>query len=159
MNGQVLKWNGSAWSPSGDNSGMSNFSEMRTTSSPNEIRPVHQLSVVGSETHIDMALSPKGEGALTAHSANNAVSGGNKRGQYAVDFQTSRSTASQVASGTRSSIGGGEQNTASGGYSRVGGGYANIASGSNTEVYRPDSGRLQAEPSGGAEVNPLARYY
>ncbi|HRI30181.1 MAG TPA: hypothetical protein PLQ21_01525, partial [Candidatus Kapabacteria bacterium] len=133
-NGQVLKWNGSAWSPSGDNSGMVNFSETRTVSAPNETRPVHQLSVVGSEANIDMALSPKGEGALTAHSANNALSGGNKRGQYAVDFQTVRSAATQVASGSRSSIGGGEQNTASGGYSRVGGGYANIASGSNSAV-------------------------
>ncbi|MBN8573149.1 MAG: hypothetical protein J0M05_04495, partial [Candidatus Kapabacteria bacterium] len=133
-NGQVLKWNGSAWSPSGDNSGMVNFSETRTVSAPNETRPVHQLSVVGSEANIDMALSPKGEGALTAHSANNALSGGNKRGQYAVDFQTVRSAATQVASGSRSSIGGGEQNTASGGYSRVGGGYANIASGSNSVV-------------------------
>jgi len=55
--------------------------------------------------------------------------GGNARGQGAVDLQSARSAATQVASGDYSVIGGGEGNTASGDLATVGGGYANTASG------------------------------
>jgi hypothetical protein len=55
--------------------------------------------------------------------------GGDPRGLHAVDLQSARSAATQVASGDYSVIGGGQDNTASGGYATVGGGYANTASG------------------------------
>jgi hypothetical protein len=55
--------------------------------------------------------------------------GGNQRGLHAVDLQSARSAATQVASGDYSVIGGGVDNTASGNYATVGGGRQNTASG------------------------------
>jgi hypothetical protein len=65
---------------------------------------------------------------LTAQVANNAVSGGNKRGTRAVDWQTNRSSATNVASGNFSTIVGGSSNTASG-ISSTAMGVGNTASG------------------------------
>ena len=55
--------------------------------------------------------------------------GGNARGQEAVDLQSARTAAAQVASGNYSVIGGGQYNTASAQYATVGGGSGNTASG------------------------------
>jgi hypothetical protein len=60
--------------------------------------------------------------------------GGNQRGLHAVDLQSARSAATQVASGDYSVIGGGRENTASGSYTTVGGGQSNTASGGNATV-------------------------
>jgi hypothetical protein len=60
--------------------------------------------------------------------------GGNTRGQGAVDLQSARSAATQVASGDYSVIGGGQDNTASGLYATVGGGWFNTASGYSATV-------------------------
>jgi hypothetical protein len=62
------------------------------------------------------------------------VSGGNARGQYAVDLQTLRNANTQVASGSCSVIGGGFFNTSSGSYSTVGGGYGNTSSNTYSTV-------------------------
>jgi trimeric autotransporter adhesin len=55
--------------------------------------------------------------------------GGDPRGLHAVDLQSARLAATQVASGNYSVIGGGASNTASGQYATVGGGWSNTASG------------------------------
>jgi len=60
--------------------------------------------------------------------------GGNPRGLHAVDLQSERSAATQVASGDYSVIGGGLNNTASSGAATVGGGYQNTASGGYATV-------------------------
>jgi hypothetical protein len=60
--------------------------------------------------------------------------GGNQRGLHAVDLQSARSAATQVASGDYSVIGGGQNNTASGHYATTGGGYNNTASGFSATV-------------------------
>jgi len=54
--------------------------------------------------------------------------GGNQRGLHAVDLQSARAAATQVASGGYSVIGGGQNNTASGPWATVGGGVVNTAS-------------------------------
>jgi len=54
--------------------------------------------------------------------------GGDPRGLHAVDLQSARLVATQVASGDYSVIGGGRDNTASGQYATVGGGWQNTAS-------------------------------
>lgn len=59
-------------------------------------------------------------------------SGGNARGANAVDLQTVRSGAAQVASGVESFIGGGDSNTASGTDSAVVGGDGNSATATNS---------------------------
>ena len=60
--------------------------------------------------------------------------GGIQRGLHAVDLQSARSGATQVASGNYSVIGGGLNNTASGLVATVGGGSHNTASGSYATV-------------------------
>lgn len=60
------------------------------------------------------------------------ATGGNARGNYAVDLQTSRTAANQVASNQFASILGGERNVASGGYSIAIGGRLNQATGTSS---------------------------
>lgn len=61
-------------------------------------------------------------------------SGGNARGAGAVDLQTTRTAATQVASGADAAISGGKNNTASGSGSTVAGGITNIASGTDSSI-------------------------
>jgi hypothetical protein len=83
--------------------------------------------VDGSDTNIPLVLQPKGTGALQAQQTDSTATGGNARGANAVDWQTSRASASQVASGTGSVISGGINNTSTGNYNFVGGGQTNAA--------------------------------
>ena len=75
-----------------------------------------------SSTSGNIIIDPSGTGALQRDS------GGNARGQYAVDWQTVRSSGAMVAGGNYSVIGGGRNNTSSGYASTVGGGHGNTAS-------------------------------
>lgn len=93
--------------------GLTHFEEVRNTSSPNGTVPVHALRAVGDETNIDVALVPKGTGALLTAVPDGTSAGGNKRGANAVDLVTNRSSASQVGSG-QYSVAIGRQSTASG---------------------------------------------
>lgn len=61
-----------------------------------------------------VAIVPNGTGAIMAAIPNGLASGGNARGQNAVDWQVDRASASQVASGPYSVIVYGKNNTASG---------------------------------------------
>lgn len=104
------------------------------TSSPNDTVNVASLTANVSTTNGDLVLLPKGTGALLADIPDSASTGGDKRGTRAVDWQMTRSSSSQVASGLGSVIGGGSSNTASGSYSSVGGGFTNRAAGSFSYV-------------------------
>ena len=98
----------------------------RSVASPNATIPAHSAYPNGTEADIDLALAPKGAGALLAAVPNNALSGGAKRGANAVDLQLVRAVQGQVASGVNSVLVGGANNLASGAYSRViGGQFAN----------------------------------
>jgi hypothetical protein len=107
------------------------------------------VSTIGLESNGSLFVQPAGTGALQAQATTSTTAGGNARGSYATDFQKSRFLASQVASGSSSTIGGGLQSTASGyastvaggdtntasaGYSSVVGGNNNIASGNQASV-------------------------
>jgi len=89
----------------------------------------NQITVVGTATDIPIVLQPKGTGALQAQVADSTTTGGNARGQNAVDWQTSRVAASQVASGLYATIGGGIGNTSNGTVTTVAGGNSNIVGG------------------------------
>ena len=65
-------------------------------------------------TNTPLVLSPLGTGALQAQKTDSTATGGNVRGANAVDWQTSRASATQVASGSYSVVAGGSRNTASG---------------------------------------------
>lgn len=130
--GAVVRWNGTSWNAIGG--GIANFTSARNTAAPNATIPVHSFAATGAETNIDAAFSPKGSGALSARAANDAASGGNKRGPFAVDLQLFSGVATQVASGNSSVIGGGQNNTASGAGTVVAGGSSNNASGSTASI-------------------------
>lgn len=94
-----------------------------------------------------IALSPAGTGAISAHVPDSTAAGGNARGVNAVDLQTSRSTATQVASGGYAFLAG-VNSTASGLYSTALGvqisasGAAAVAMGQNNNVSGTYAGAL-----------------
>jgi hypothetical protein len=92
------------------------------------------VSTIGLQSDGSLYVSPAGTGALQAQATTSTTAGGNARGANAVDWQTSRSAASNVASGQQSVIGGGNNNTASTTYTTVAGGNSNTASGFGSSV-------------------------
>ena len=87
---------------------------------------------LGLESNGALYVSPAGTGALQAQATTSSTVGGNARGANAVDWQTSRNSAGQVASGSYAFLGGGDRNIASVSYAFVGGGFGNSA---NNNVY------------------------
>jgi len=87
--------------------------------------------------------------------------GGNQRGLHAVDLQSMRVVATQVASGTYSVIGGGSFNTASGVAATVGGGWGNTASGYIATVGGGNSNTASGETAtvGGGRGNTASGLY
>ncbi len=168
LSGQVLSTDGFgvlSWITSGGG-GLVNFTEALSTFAPNNLGvPIASLTATNAATNVDVAISPKGQGALTAQIADNTSIGGNKRGAQSVDWQMRRSANINVASGFTSTIGGGENNTASGdnstvsggngntasfssaGNSTVGGGSGNTASGDNSVIAGGSSGTASGDYS------------
>ena len=99
--------------------------QSRKKTAPNATVPVHVLTAVGTETDIDVALVPKGVGAVLAALPDSTIVGGNKRGIRAVDWQQERDAATQVAAGDYSVIGGGLRNTIAATSATIGGGSSN----------------------------------
>jgi len=151
--------NGAAWQTAGG--GVVNFDDNAYTSSPNNTTNVSALEAKGSTTNVDFVLKPKGNGAIIAHVPDGTATGGNKRGIGAVDFQMTRATAAQVASGQYSTIGGGYNNTASGLRSTIGGGSSNAASGSDAAIGGGESNtasRLRSTIGGGYNNTASGNY-
>lgn len=136
-----------AWAAGGGGGGgLTNWTDGVNTSAPNDTVPVVSLAATNAATNVDAAITAKGTGATVSQVADNSTAGGNKRGTYATDWQKSRSSALQVASGTYSVIGGGRNNTASGSDSVVAGGTNNTAS------------EVSASVGGGANSTASANY-
>ena len=89
---------------------------------------------IGLQSDGSLYVQPAGSAALQAQATTSSTAGGNARGANAVDWQTSRTAASQVASGSGAFIGGGVQNTSSNNYTVVSGGTGNVASGGASVV-------------------------
>lgn len=106
------------------------FTASDNTASPNNTVNASRLLVSGTSTNADYVAQPKGSGALLANLPDNAATGGNKRGSYALDLQLSRAGATQVGSGNYSVVFG-QNNTASG-TNAVAIGQGNLASQANS---------------------------
>lgn len=102
--------------------------QTRTTAAPNATVPAHAHTATGTETDIDYVIRPKGTGAILAQIPDSTSTGGDKRGSRAVDLQSSRTAATQVASGASSVIVGGSNNLANSSSAVVVGGTTNTAS-------------------------------
>jgi hypothetical protein len=96
------------------------------------ITTTNLIGISGGQIFVDatgsMSVQPAGTGALQAQATTSTTVGGNARGQYAVDFQTYRTAANQVASGNFSVIAGGATNKSTASESFVGAGLGNTAS-------------------------------
>lgn len=94
--------------------------------------------------------------AMVAQAATGTAAGGNARGANAVDWQTVRGAAAQVASGTQAVVGGGQQNTAAGTRGVVAGGNSNSAGGGEAFVgggIANSAGGAGAAVAGGTDNN------
>jgi hypothetical protein len=154
--GQVLGYLGSGttqWTTAAG--GLTYFTEAQNTASPNATVNVDSLTAIASTTDADFAMIPKGAGAMLGAIPNNLPTGGNKRGQYAVDLQLKRVNADNVASGNYSGVLSGQGNTATNSQSVTIGGYLNTASGqysSNLGGYASNV-TGQSTAGGGHQVN------
>jgi hypothetical protein len=99
------------------------------TASPNNTVNHACLEATGGTTNVSVSIKPKGTGAFCLAAPDGTATGGNARGTNAIDLQTFRGAATQVASGLQSVICGGASNTASGEQSGVTHGQLNVASG------------------------------
>ena len=87
-------------------------------------------------TNTPLVLSPLGTGALQAQKTDSTATGGNARGANAVDWQTIRANANQVAGSQTAAIGGGQNNSigAGGGAAVIAGGLSNTANSSYSSI-------------------------
>jgi len=122
----------------GTGGGLTNWTEAVSTSAPNATVPVVSFTATNAAANVDAALRPKGTGAILAAIPDNTSTGGNKRGQYAVDLQMVRSFASSVASGDYSTIIGGYNSSAAGFAATVLGGNGSNANGYGSAVLSSD---------------------
>jgi hypothetical protein len=88
--------------------------------------------IQATTTNANLVIAPNGTGALIASIPDGTATGGNARGTNSVDLQTNRSNATQVASGSTSTIIGGYSNRSEGVNSTVIGGNLNNASGTTS---------------------------
>jgi hypothetical protein len=116
--GKIDVYNGSTWDVSDLLYWVEGVGGIQTTT---------WLTPSGATADQNAALIPKGSGAIIAAIPDGTATGGNARGQYAVDLQTSRSAADQVASGNYSVITGGQKNCSTGTNAFIGGGECNCA--------------------------------
>lgn len=145
--------------------GLFYFDEIKSLAAPNATVPVIALKAEGAETNIDAAIVPKGTGALTADVADNTAAGGNKRGANAIDLQTSRAAASDVAAATTSTISGGTDNTisATATNAAIGGGTTNQANAVSATISGGSTNNIASTApystiSGGRDLATQAQY-
>jgi len=90
--------------------GLFYFDETFNDSAPNTTIPAEALVAGGVATNIDVAIVPKGTGAFLTATPDNTAAGGNKRGANAIDLQTSRAAATDIAAAENSVVAGGADN-------------------------------------------------
>ena len=134
-NTTFLRGDGTWATPSG---GITGFTSDVSTSSPNQATwSAVRLQTAHAGSNNDIVLQAKGTGAHLAQTPDSTTTGGNKRGEYAVDWQKLRSSgADRVASGNYAVVGGGQSNMAAAPNATVAGGQNNrvTAVGSNSTV-------------------------
>ena len=116
---------------------------------------------LGLQSDGSLYVSPAGTGALQAQKTDSTTTGGNARGANAVDWQTLRNGASQVASALASFSGAGTGNTVSGAYSFNGAGGGNSSSNNYSAVLGGQNNNASGVYSsqGGGYQNTSSGYY
>ncbi len=110
------------------------------TASPNATVNHASIQATGDTTNVSVSIVPKGNGAFSLRVPDGASTGGNVRGANAVDLQTDRNAANQVASGTSSfacgrlNIGSGDYSFIAGAEGRATGAFATVIGGRYSEA-------------------------
>ena len=113
-----------------DVNGTANIAERLTIEADSTATTQSTAVIQNTTTNSGIALVPNGTGAITAAIPDGTVVGGNARGTNAVDLQTSRSNANQVAAVDFSVISGGQNNRiVNESHGFIGGGSGNISQG------------------------------
>ncbi len=122
---------------------------------------LQSVASTGSETNIPLALIPKGNGALLSSVPDNTSTGGNARGNYAVDLQRNRQSSNQVASGSYAVLTGGQRNRADGDNSFVGSGFLNSVIGDYSSVVGGEENTVSGSDNfvGGGAANSVTGGY
>jgi hypothetical protein len=112
-------------------------------------------------SNIDIAVVPRGTGALVANVPDGTTAGGNKRGANAVDFQILRNGVTLVASGDQSVIVGGSNNAATGAQSVSVGGSQCVATNTQSAVVGGYNNQATGGLSfiGGGQVNVASNIF
>jgi len=135
------------------------------TGSTTYVRAIGDASYPGiyvtGGTNTPLVLQPLGTGALQAQKTDSTATGGNARGANAVDWQTARNNANQVASSSYSVVGGGYGNKATGNLSSNFSGYLNTSSGSQSAVVGGEANTASGLDSflGGGSTNTAAGFF
>jgi hypothetical protein len=74
------------------------------TASPNNTVNHACIEATGGTTNVSVSIKPKGSGAFCLSAPDGTSAGGNARGANAIDLQTLRTAATQVAAGTQSTV-------------------------------------------------------
>jgi hypothetical protein len=132
--------------------GQVTFSERVNVESDSLVTTQTSSVIQATTTNANLVIAPNGTGALIASIPDGTVTGGNARGNNAVDLQMVRSAANQVASSNNSTIAGGVNNRAYGIGVFIGGGSGNSAGG--LDDYQVITGGLNntINASGGAFI-------
>jgi hypothetical protein len=131
----------------GGGGGLTGATATLNTTGTNATTNVTQIIASGGTSNQSIALSPKANGGLYGQLPDGTATGGNARGLIAVDWQLQRTAATQIASGSGSTISGGVNNTSSSQNSTVVGGSGNTASGQYSVA-----GGLSSQASGNYSV-------
>ena len=131
------------------------------TSSPNATVNHASIQATGATTNVSVSIVPKGTGSFSLQVPDGAATGGNVRGANAVDLQTSRNNAANVASGSTSFLGNGVNNQATGTQSFVGNGSANTATATRATVVNGNSNSVSDEGAfiGAGQFNSCTSFY
>jgi hypothetical protein len=95
--GTGLAMTGATLSASG--ASIPGFTASLETAAPNNTDNASRFLASGGTSNQDTVLQPKAAGAFLAQLPDSTATGGNKRGQYAVDLSLARLSANQVAEG------------------------------------------------------------
>ena len=132
--------------PAAVGGGLTYHAELNNTTSPNNTITVNGISIL-TGTNADFAIVPRGTGSILASVPDGTSTGGNKRGSNSVDLQILRTSNTQVASGSYSSLLGGVRNTVSGTQGVIGGGSQNTISSLNGTVAGGSSNTINSAAS------------
>jgi hypothetical protein len=146
-------------SADGGGGGLTGFTGSQNSTGVNITVNASQLLADAASANADIVLSPKGTGAILAQLPDGTTTGGNKRGDYSVDLQRSRSSNQSVASAFYSLIGNGQNNriTADSDRSSILNGTGNIITASNDSVISGGStNKITKQGSNVSRYNTIA---